>query len=351
MSESSHNMERAIRPHHPFLELGGLHIPAPIIPIVFLASSLLVRSHTRRRLLSFPFFRHSLGHLLAALHLLSYAYNCWVIFHGNRHIDSNTLPLLEYLLLVIGEAAHQKSNFWVHTSVALGWISWISPTLPVLPTPYFRAIASLALSAPISLGMSEHVSIEVTLSALSLFTRTTFWFSNTQIASNKFSALTLAGILLPILARTFYTTFMRTAWGRSWRNNLHQASQSWLCCVQPTNIGMCMRCAQVSVVAQTLLIAGCVLSRFVWSCFRWRWLFSGQESRAPACTAPSLMAGTQFFGLNALVKWMRAKEATTDMSIFMQWQLDDCLLATWWTSFLYMLLWLFSELISAVLGR
>jgi hypothetical protein len=31
--------------------------------------------------------------------------------------------------------------------------------------------------------------------------------------------------------------------------------------------------------------------------------------------------------------------------------LDDCLVATWWTSFLFMLLWLFSELISAVFGR
>jgi hypothetical protein len=343
-------MECAVSPQHPSLELGRMRIPGLAIPVVLLASSFFIRSHTRRRLFSNPVFKNSLRNLLAALHLLFYAYNIHEILDADKPTDSNALPLLECLSLVIGEAALQTSNFWLYASVALGWSVSIPLILFILPSPYLGAIVSLLLSAPSALDMSEHASIGVTLSALSLLTRATFWILRRSAAGNTSSGTTLASIALPILARICYTAFIRTSWGRSWHNKLKKALQSWLRSVQPTNSRHCIECAQISVAAQSLLISGWVMSSFVWSCFRWRWLFSRQASRAPAWSAASFLAGTQFFTAFALVKWARTREATADVSVFMQWQLDDCLVATWWTSFLFTSLWLVSEALDALLS-
>jgi hypothetical protein len=343
-------MKRAVSPQHPSLEFGRIHIPGPAISVVLLASSFFIRSHTRRRLLSSPISKNSLGRLSVALHLLLYAYNIHGILDAGERTDSNALLLLEYLSLVMGEAALQKSSFWLYTSVALCWILSVPLTVIILPSPHLRAVVSLLLSAPSALDMSEHASIGVILSALSLLTRATFWILRTSTAGNTSSGTTLAGILLPVLARTCYTAFIRTSWGRSWHNKFRQALQSWLRSVQPTNSGHCIECAQISVAAQSLLISGWVMSSFVWSCFRWRWLFSRQASRAPAWSAASFLAGTQFFTAFALVKWARTREATADVSVFMQWQLDDCLVATWWTSFLFTSLWLVSEALDALLS-
>jgi hypothetical protein len=344
-------MERTISPHHPLLRLGWMCIPGPAIPIIVLAVSLFIRSNTRRRLLSYPVILNGLRYSLTTLHLLFYAQNVWDIFHGNRHMESNVLPLLEYVCLVIGEAVLQKSNFWLYTSVALGWILSVLPTPFIPSSPYVIEVVILVLSTPSALGMNDDANIGVTLSALSLFIRATFCVSKTPTAAYESSAMNLAGILVPVLARISYTTFIRTAWGRSWHNKLRQTLQSWLQSGQLTNIGTCMKCVQVAVLVQTLLIAGWTMSSFVWSCFRWRWLFSGQESKAPAWTVSSFFAGIQFFAAFTIVKWWRARDATADLGVFMQWQLDDCLVATWWTSFLFVLLWLLSEFLNAILGR
>jgi hypothetical protein len=344
-------MERTISPHHPLLRLGWMCIPGPAIPIIVLAVSCFIRSNTRRRLLSYPIVQHSLTYSLAALHLLFYAHNIRDIFHGNKYMNSNALPLLEYICLVIGEAALHKSNFWPYTSIALGWILSVLPTPFIPSSPYVIEVVILVLSTPSALGMNDDANIGVTLSALSLFTRATFCVSKTPTAAYESSAMNLAGILVPVLARISYTTFIRTAWGRSWHNKLRQTLQSWLQSGQLTNIGTCMKCVQVAVLVQTLLIAGCTMSGFVWSCFRWRWLFSGQESTAPAWTVSSFFTGTQYITVFVIVKWWRARDATADLSVFMQWQLDDCLVATWWTSFLFVLLWLFTELLNTILGR
>jgi hypothetical protein len=343
-------MEGAIRSHHPSLDLGQIRIPGPAITIAVLAFALFIRSHTRGRVLSSPVCRHGPGDLLDVLHLLFYACNIYGISTGEEYLDNNTLPLVEYLSLVVGEAALQKSSFWLYTSVALGWSVPVPLTLFILQSPHLGAIVSLTLSAPSALDMSEHASIGVTLSALSLLTRAMFWISKTPTAGYTSSATNFAGILLPLLARTCYTAFIRTSWGRSWHNKLKQALQSWLRSVQPTNSGHCIECAQISVAAQSLLISGWVMSSFVWSCFRWRWLFSRQASRAPAWSAASFLAGTQFFTAFALVKWARTREATADVSVFMQRQLNDCLVATWWTSFLFTSLWLISEALDALLS-
>jgi hypothetical protein len=327
-----------------------MRIPGPAISVVLLASSFFIRSHTRKRLLSSPVFKNSLGHLVTTFHLLLYAYNIHEILDADESTDSNALPLLEYLSLVIGEAALEKLSFWLHTPVVLGWILSAPLTVIILPSPHLKAIVSLVLSAPSALDMSEHASIGVTLSALSLLTRAMFWISKTSTAGYTFSATSIAAILLPVLARTCYTAFIWTLWGRSWHNKSKQALQSWLRSVQPINSGHCIECAQISVAAQSLLISGWVMSSFVWSCFRWRWLFSRQASRAPVWSAASFLAGTQFFTAFALVKWARTREATADVSVFMQWQLDDCLVATWWTSFLFTSLWLVSEALDALLS-
>lgn len=281
-------MDREISPQHPLLELGSLHIPGPAIPIILLGFPFIMPPGARRHLLHRSSFKEWLGNSLAITHMLLYIHKVWGVLKGKENMHNNTLLLLEYLSLVLGEAALEESNFWLYTSVALGWSLSIPPSSSpsqISALPYLRAMILLILSMPSTLVMSDQLSNGATLSALSLLTRATFWASTSSITGHGFWATTLARIVLPLLAKPCYTEFVRTARGQPWSSRVVRALQSWLGRVQHNSIGQYMNCTQIAVAAQTLSIAGLILSSFVWSCFRWRWLFAGHASRAPSWTA------------------------------------------------------------------
>ncbi|KAF2848081.1 hypothetical protein T440DRAFT_470430 [Plenodomus tracheiphilus IPT5] len=340
-------MQRTTLLHHPSLELGLLRIPGPTLPIALLCLPFFVRPHTRRRLLGHPAFKEHLGHLLTAVHLLLYIYNIQEILSETGAGHSNTLPLLEYLSLVLGEAALQETHFWLYTNVALGWALSVSLSLSFnnMPPSSIRALISLLLSVPSALGNNGHISNGARFSALSLLTRTTFWILNGTNVVHGFSATTAAKITFPLLGRLLYAEHVRIAPDQAWWNRLLQAFQAMFRNAQQDGTEQGRECTSAAVAMQTSLGVGWILSSFIWSCFRWRWLFLEQVSRTPSWTAFSFLGGTQFFVAWMLVKWWYARDPTGDVGVFTQRQLRHCLEATWWTSCFYLLLWLICELV------
>lgn len=217
---TSHHMERANAPQHPLLELDRLPIPGPALPTVLVGFPFVVRPRTLRRLLSYPAFTECLRYLLAIVHLLLYICNVWELLNEKEPGHNNTLPLLEYLFLVLGEVALKEPNFWLYISVAVGWILVLphSPFSQVLALQSTRAWISLILSIPSALQMSEHFSRGAALSVLSLFTRITFLVFTRSIAVHESLATTFARILLLILAWSCYATFFWILRGQPWFN-------------------------------------------------------------------------------------------------------------------------------------
>lgn len=208
-------MEHLDASQHPPLELGHLSISGPAIAIVLVSFPVVVRPRTLRRLLSDPAFKGFLEYTLAIVYILLYIYNVWDILNERDSRNNNTLSLLEYLSLVLGEAVVKKSNFWLYTSVAEGCTMTLPRSLfsQFLSSTSTKAWISLVLSIPSALRMSEQLSRGATLSALSLFTRMTFIVLAGPGAVHKFSAATLAGVLLPILARSCYAAVLRMVRG------------------------------------------------------------------------------------------------------------------------------------------
>jgi hypothetical protein len=351
---TSQKMERAHTPHNPVLEIWRLRIPGPAIPFVLAGFPLVVRPLALRHLLFYPASKVCLRYSLAIVHLLLLYIH---LFRGDLNKKeaehTNTLPLLEYLSLVLGEAALQESNFWLYTSVAMGWIH-------VLPHSSFsqmlslwsrRAWILLILSIPSVLQMSKRLSTGAMLSALSLFTKIVSLILTGSVTLHEISATTSVGVLLLLLARPCCSKFLRIARSQPWLNRLGQAHSNWLRSVQQDGmvgfqLGSCTRCAQAAVAMLTLQGAGWILSSFIWSCFPWRWLFNKQVSRNPSWTVFSFLAGFLFFPILALIKFLQARGPVADLGVFVHNQLIDCLAATWWTSCIYLLLWSICEIVN-----
>lgn len=346
-------MQRAIFPQHPALELGPLQIPGPVIPFALLCLPFLMSPRTRRRVWTHPGSKEYLEYSLITVHLLLYICNVREILNKTENKNGNTLSLLEYLALVLGETILQKSDSWRYTYVALGWALSASMNSPLtyIPPSSTRALISLLLSIPGAFGNSVHISTGVRLSALSLLTRATFWVLIASNVVREFSATTLAKLISLVLARLLHAKFVRTAHNQPWSSRLREALQKMFRIVQQDNTEQSKDCAHAAMAMQTLLVAGWILSSYLWSCFRWRWLFLEQASRAPAWTVFSFLGGTQFFTAWVLVKRSHAREPTGDLRIFAQRQLVDCLEATWWTSCFDLLLWSICELGREIMSR
>lgn len=269
---------------HPSLKLGPPHIPGPSIPIIILVFPYVVRPHTRQRL--FPY----LGHFLTLFHLFLYLYNIRGLLTKKEHEHTNVLPILEYLTLVLGEADLEVSNLWLYTSLAVGWVQPVCPSdfsnrLDILLST--KRCVSLLLSIPSALGMKEPLSIGATLSTLSLLTRNTFRTSTRAATVQGVSVSAVARISMPALARPCYAMFVRMIRSHSQSNRLYLLLQTRLRCILHRTIGQCADVYQTATATHTLLIAGWLMSSFLSTCFRWRWLFYGQASMAPAWTASS----------------------------------------------------------------
>ena len=60
------------------------------------------------------------------------------------------------------------------------------------------------------------------------------------------------------------------------------------------------------------------------------WLFLGQASRAPSWTTIfSFAEGMLFFSILVGLKWLRRREPTADLEVFIRKQLEDCMNGTW----------------------
>lgn len=109
-----------------------------------------------------------------------------------------------------------------------------------------------------------------------------------------------------------------------------------------------IKCASVAIISMILQGAGWILSSFIYSCFRWRWLYLGQDSRPPALTVFSYAGGAMpFFSVLALKKiitLLQARGPFGSAYMFLQHELKDCLATTWWVSCTYLLLWLVLEM-------
>ena len=338
-------MYSEIASQHPSLEFGRLRIPGPTIPIIILISPFIVQPRTRQRL-----FSH-LKHFLALSHLLLYIYNIHGLLTKNENEHTNTLPFLEYLSLVLGETALEETNFWLYTSVAEGWF------ISVLPSGLFNRLKipvstrrwiPLLLSIPSALGTSKPLSTRVTTSALSLLTRMTLWVSNDASTLPEFSASTLSRIFLPILAVPCHAIYTSTARSYPWSNRISLALQTRLRCVQHYAIGQYADIHQAGATAHILLAAGWIMSSFISTCFRWRWLFYGEASRAPAWTKFSFFGGWLFVHFHTLVGWPERREPVSRVGPFTRRYLKHCLVATWWTNACYVVLWLVCEVYVAV---
>jgi hypothetical protein len=351
---TSQDTEGAISPQHPILQLGQLRIPGPAIPIVLVVFTFIVGSRTRSRLSSDPVFKERFRYSQAVVHLLLYIYSVRTVFHEEIAESNNTLPFVEYVALVLGEAAPGESNFGLYTSLAIGWVlplwSPSSSTSKIAPLSR-RAWISLVLSIPSALGTSKQLSTGATLSALSVLTRMIFLALTGSIAAHELSATTLAGILLPLLARACYATLLGVSHDQPWLNGFRRTLRGWLRCMRQYGIGLSTVPLQGAAATLTQLGAGWMLTSFLWSCFRWRWLFNGQASRPPTWTGFSLFSGYMFFfPVFVLVKWMRIPdEPTVDMNVVMRRQLANCLEAIWSTTCLYLFLWFISELLCGTL--
>jgi hypothetical protein len=112
-------------------------------------------------------------------------------------------------------------------------------------------------------------------------------------------------------------------------------------------IRVCIKCVSVTITSMILQCAGWILSSLIFSCFRWRWFFLGQDSRSPALTVFSSAGGALFFPVLALIKLIRLLQARGpigDAYVFVQKELQDCLVAMWWISCTYLSLWLGLEM-------
>jgi hypothetical protein len=147
----------------------------------------------------------------------------------------------------------------------------------------------------------------------------------------------------PRTLRHFLRSIPAYPHGQPWFNRSHRALHR---CFRPQTLHH-IQCAQAATATLTLAGAGWIVSSFLWSCFPWRRLFSGELSRAPSWTAFSFAGGALFFPVFAVVKMWRLqdREATVDLGVFVQRQVGDCVVAVWWVNGLYVVLWMGLEIL------
>jgi hypothetical protein len=236
-----------------------------------------------------------------------------------------TLPLLEYLTLIIGGAALRGRDFWTYSSIAAGLI---------LATQSSKTWSALTLSIISALQIHTQSADRLGTSAWSLLTRSIIRVLEARGPAPNLLTTRLATILLLQLYILWYTY---NPWAQRQRSSYLRPFLELIdAALQHSTVGglrrhQCARCGQAAISLLMLLGAGWVVSSFLWSCFRWRWLFLGKESRAPSWTEFSFAGGITYFSIVAVLKTLRRREAMADLEIFVRNQLEDCLEWTWWT--------------------
>jgi hypothetical protein len=324
----------------------------PVIPIALAGVPLAVRPQALKDLLLHPTSKGCFRKIIAIVHVLLYVCHVREIVNKKEVEQTNTLPLLEYLCLTLGEAVLQESGFWVYTCVAIGWIQVLPHSLlgqMLLLWPE-RVWTSIVLSIPLALQISKRLSTGGRLSTLLLFSRITWLVLTSSITVHEITATTSGGILVLLLARPCCSKVSQIADRQVWSSRLGRALQGWVRIVQQNRIagsqtGRWIRCSQMAVAVISVQAAGWILSSFLWACFPWRWLFNRQASRNPSWTMFSFFGGALFFPVLAVIKLVQVGEPVGDLGVLTHKQVSDCVAATWWTSCIYLLLWAICEIV------
>jgi hypothetical protein len=190
-------------------------------------------------------------------------------------------------------------------------------------------------------GAHGRLSTGAKASALSLLTRTSFHIIEPRPLTARFGVLALL-----VLA---------VALGHTARDQLWSI-YSFLARLRDGTIkspmGQCARCAEAAVAQISSLSAALIVSSFRWSCFRWRWLWHIGPTRARAWTDHSFFGGMLFlFPIYALVQFIehiQFRYIGADREDFRKRQIYNCLMATWCTSCVYIVLWIMSEILMAL---
>ena len=117
---SPKRMKRNVNSRHPVLRLGDVSFPGPVLALLLLASPYIARSHVVRRYVRSPDLHLERG--LSIVHSLLYIYQVYDVLNQHDAEPNTSLPLLEYLALVIGGAALKGRHFWTYTTIAVGWL-------------------------------------------------------------------------------------------------------------------------------------------------------------------------------------------------------------------------------------
>jgi hypothetical protein len=342
---------------HPSLALGHWLIPGPLILIFSIGVPLLAhaRSHRHYSLTIKTFLEYT----SVALHLPIYIYIIRQVLHkSNNQQDNITLSLLEYTSPVLGEAILKRSNFWLYTSIAVAWML-ILPRAPGSQTlsRVTRAWSLLAPTGFVVLQTDKQLSTGARVSILSLLTMLLSQIWSGFIASTGSFSTSLVGQLFPIVVPICILSFCHTEICELRCMLSNSMSQTWLRTVSVNGRGdsrviHCIRCAEFPVARVTIQIAGSILSSFLCTCLRWRWLLSGEESRPPAWTGLSVLIAMFFFNPILLLiqtfEFTQGRNRAANLGEFIQRQIASCMTALWWTNCIYVVLWLVLEILRLI---
>lgn len=331
-------------PQQPSLQLGGLRLPGPTIPLAFAIGHVLLEFQLRAGTWSITTLRSILRRTLVASHILLSVWLVWSIGTDSLIVTDHTLPLLEFIFLIMGEAAIQESEFWQYYSIAYAWILGLphSPFELTSQAPLLSAYVSLML---LSVALFSHKEVQLSygamLSGLCLFVKTVYSLAPSSLQNHHCLAMTVAMFVCLLLAST--------AVQRIGTPRLKDSTRGWCDSVRQflserIPVAQCVRCAQAAVASLTMLGAGLLSCSLFWSCFRWRWLLRSEVPSKPAWNAFSLAGGFVYVPVLLLIKFSRRRQPSPNVPAFVQRQLIDALAGMQGAVLVYISIWIVCEI-------
>lgn len=331
-------------PQQPSLQLGGLRVQGPTIPLAFVIGHVFLKSQLHAGAWSITTFRSILRRILVVCHMTISAWLVWSISTDSLVMTDHTLPLSEFIFLIMGEAAIQESGFWHYYSIAYAWILGLahSPFGLTSRAPLLSASVSLVL---LSVALVSHDEVQLSqgaiLSALCLFVQATNSLLPTSLQTHGSLTKTVAMFIFPLLATTALQRIRQHPrlkdLIRRFCDSFQQLLSEWI------PIAQCVRCTQAAMASFTILGAGVLSCSLLWSCFRWRWLLRRKLPINPAWNAFSLAGGFLYCPMLLLIKFSRRGEPSANISAFVQRQLIDALVGMQGAALVYLSIWVACE--------
>lgn len=332
-------------PQQPSLQLGGLRVPGPTIPLAFVIGHVFLKSQLHAGAWSITTFRSLLRRILIASHMFLSGWLVWNIGTDSLIMTDHTLPLSEFILLIMGEAAMQESGFGQYHAIAYAWILGLahSPFGLTSRAPLLSASVSLML---LSVALFSHEEVQLSqgaiLSALCLFVKAANSLLPIYLQTHGSLIKTIAIFIFPLLVTTVVQRMKQHPRLKDLTLRLCDISQQLVSEWIP--IAQCVRCAQAAIASFTILGSGVISCSLFWSCFRWRWLLRSELPTKPAWNAFSLAGGFLYFPMLLLIKFSRRGEPSADIPAYVQRQLIDALAAIQGAALVYISIWTACEI-------